>query len=184
MNGFEISFNWLAVQSSQGISYSFPAPVSKYLRQQYNKPAVYHWLIERNGKISIYLGETENLDRRLNHYLKPGPSQKTNRRIRKFLDEELSQDASIKFDVLSFDPFEINGREYSPEKLWEEEVRCFLENLLITQLPPEIEKLNRVISVQEKAIHRAAKALRPDLNPEQLANVTAALFKQMKQSVK
>jgi hypothetical protein len=182
VNNFEISFSWIAVQSSQSASYSFPELVSKYLRKQYNKPAVYRWLIERNGKSSIYIGETENLGRRLQHYLKPGPSQKTNKRVREFLDTEIVQGACIKFDVLIFESFVINRRVYSPESLWEKEVRCFLENLLITQLTSEVEKLNRVISVQEKAIHRAAKALRPDLNREQLANVTAALFKKMKQS--
>ena len=180
MNNFEISFNWIAVQSSKNIPYSFPQPITKYLRQQYNWPAIYRWSIKRSDKTLIYIGETERLDRRLNHYLKPGPSQKTNQRLRELFDKELISGASIGLDVLSFESFVINGREYSSEKLWEKEVRCFLENLLITQLPTEIEKLNRLISVQEKIVHRAAKLIRPDLSQQQRAVIISSFMKQAK----
>ena len=184
MKNFEISFSWIAVQSSQSISYFFPAPVSSYIRSQYRRPAIYRWLIERDGKASTYIGETENLERRLYHYLKPGPSQKTNRRVREFLDEELAHGASIEFDVLCFEPFVINGREYSPEKLWEKEVRCFLENLLITQLSSEVKKLNQLVSMPEKIIRSYLASTKPDMNPEQLKVLAAKVVKQAELSNK
>jgi hypothetical protein len=108
VTSFEIGFHWTAVQSSNNISYCFPELVSKYLRDHYSQPAVYRWLIQRDGKTSTYIGETENPARRLNDYLKPGPSQTTNKRVRALLDNERNLNASIALEMLNFEPFEPN----------------------------------------------------------------------------
>lgn len=177
MTNLEISFRWTPIQGLANIPYCFPQPVSKYLRREYRRPAVYRWVIEQGGKTSIYIGETEDLARRLTHYLNPGIKQPTNTRIRGILDLPCRSNARISFDMLEFDPFSINQRCYSMLDLGTKETRCFLENLSVTLLPSEVEKLNRVLSVPEKAIARAVKTLNPSLPPNEINVMAAGLLK-------
>jgi hypothetical protein len=149
------------------------------LRRHYERPAIYRWLTERDEKSSVYIGETENLVRRLTHYLKPGPSQITNKRLRDRLDEELRLGARISFETLAFDPFSINGHLYSTANLGSKEVRCFVENLLLSQLPPEIERLNRLDSMQQKAITRAAMILNPGMESDQAKALASKVMEGM-----
>ncbi|HEX4067131.1 MAG TPA: hypothetical protein VHZ09_14005 [Acidobacteriaceae bacterium] len=167
MTNLEISFGWVPIQGLKDISYCFPEIATRYLREQYAKAAVYRWLVQRDDKMFVYIGETENLARRLSHYLKPGPTQTTNKRLRAFLDQQNSLSASISFELLSFEPFSINGKQYSAADLGKKEVRCFLENLLITQLPSAVEKLNHLDALEEKMIAKAAKILNPELAPNE-----------------
>jgi hypothetical protein len=166
MTNLEISFRWLAVQGLIDVPYSFPQEISRYLRQHFQGPAIYRWHVQREGKPAVYIGETENLARRLSHYLKPGPSQPTNRRIRDLLDQEHSLGSVISFNTLAFDPFSINGYQYSIGDLGSKEVRCCIENLLLSQIPPEVERLNRLDSLPQKLIARAALTLNPSLRTE------------------
>ncbi len=163
MRGLDITFRWVPIQGLKDVSYCFPQVATKYLRDQYGRPGVYRWLVRRDQKTSVYIGETENLATRLSQYLKPGSSQATNKRIRAFLDSEHQCGARISLEVLEFDPFAINGLIYSVETLGTKETRCFLENLLITQLPAGVEKLNQLTSFEEKLIAKAALTLNPAL---------------------
>lgn len=179
MTNLEISFRWLAVQGLIDIPYCFPQEISQYLRKRYVGPAVYRWLLERDSIRSIYIGETENLARRLHHYLKPGPSQLTNRRIRDLLDQEQSLGAIVSFDVLAFDPFSVNGHRYSETDLGNKEVRCFLENLLLSQLAPEIGRLNRLDSLQQKIIAHAALTLNPGMRVDEAKTIASKVLKKI-----
>ena len=165
MNNLVISFGWVPIQGSQGTPYRFPEAATKYLRERYGTPAIYRWLVQRDQRRCVYIGETENLVRRLVHYLRPGPTQATNIRLRAYLDEEYALGTSISFEALVFEPFSINGRQYSSADLGTKEVRCMLENLLITQVPMEIEKLNRLDSLPGKVIAKAPGILNLGLEP-------------------
>jgi hypothetical protein len=152
----EISFSWIAIQSSQSISYFFPAPVSSYIRSQYRRPAIYRWLIERDGKASTYIGETENLEHRLYHYLKPGPSQKTNRRVREFLDEELAHGASIEFDVLLPDPKKIRKAKFWLKQLAQDRDDYELANRISTSGEQQfsLDEVKSIINAERRTRHR------------------------------
>ena len=45
------------------------------------RPALYRFDFEESPGTSAYIGETDNLYRRLQHYRNPGPSQRTNQRL-------------------------------------------------------------------------------------------------------
>ena len=45
-------------------------------------PAVYRFRFDGAGKTRLYVGETDVFSRRLQHYRTPGPTQRTNRRIK------------------------------------------------------------------------------------------------------
>jgi len=167
MTNLDISFSWIPIQGLKDVPYRFPEVASRYLKEQYERPAIYRWIVQREQKQYIYIGAAENLGRQLVHYLKPGPAQTTNLRLRAFLDQENALGASISFEVLLFEPFSINGRQYTPADLGTKEVRCLLENLLICQLPGGVEKLNRLDSVPVKMIARAARTLNPKLQPDE-----------------
>jgi hypothetical protein len=50
------------------------------------RPGIYRFRIEhREGSVSFYVGETDNLFRRMGHYRNPGPSQQTNVRLNELL---------------------------------------------------------------------------------------------------
>jgi len=71
VNEFELNFDWNAVQTSSNARCSFPEPIGKYIHNHYRQPAIYRWVIRHGRKTSVYIGETEKLDIRLSHYLKP-----------------------------------------------------------------------------------------------------------------
>jgi len=62
----------------------------KIPRSKLRIPVIYSWRVLRdNREIEIYIGETEDVGRRFYHYLKPGPSQKTNIRTKSVSKLEL-----------------------------------------------------------------------------------------------
>ena len=181
MTSLEISFRWTPIQGLIDVPYSFPQPVTPYLRNKYGGPAIYRWVAERDQRKSIYIGETENLARRLTHYLNPGPRQPTNKRMRDFLGQELDLGAKVSFEVLEFDPFSINGHAYSMAGLGSKEVRCLLENLLLSQLPSDVAGLNRLHSLEQKVIARAALTLNPRLQPDRARTIASGILKRIGQ---
>ncbi len=78
-----------------------------------------------------YIGEAENVARRLNHYLCPGKRQLTNLRLKALLHTERSNNSAIRFQVARFEPFSINGCPLSDNTLTDPHVRKMVENLLI-----------------------------------------------------
>lgn len=181
MTDLEISFRWIPIQGLANAPYSFPQAVSLSLRKQYERPGIYRWRVEREGRVSVYIGETENIVRRLTQYLKPGSTQITNRRLRDRLDYELHSGARISFDILLFDPFSINGYLYSTADLGSQEIRCFIENLLLSQLPRGTERLNRLDSLEQKIVTGAALTLNPMMRSDDAKALASGILTELKQ---
>lgn len=68
-----------------------------------NAPTVYLLHVPSKSKPETYVGETDNLARRLQHYRTPGPTQKTSQRLRQFLVETLERDKPVELHVLGED---------------------------------------------------------------------------------
>lgn len=111
---------------------------NKYLGHNY--PAIYTWVLFSNsGEKSYYLGETENLSRRIYHYMNPGPSQTTNIRLKK----EMNKSKKVILYVLNMNTLQINGKALSKEDLKDKYIRKGIESLLIKEL--KISKNGRII---------------------------------------
>jgi len=65
-------------------------------------PGLYQIKIFRpDGNPAIYVGETDNLQRRFAHYRNPGPTQQTNLRLNALLKELLSRNAKIEIEIVT-----------------------------------------------------------------------------------
>lgn len=73
--------------------------------------------------------ETEKLHTRLRAYLKP--RSKTERRVKQELDKAREQGLSVCFEVLDFEPFEINHIEFQHRFLTNPFARKAIENLVV-----------------------------------------------------
>ena len=64
------------------------------------EPGIYRFRLMEDGKRFVYIGETDNLPRRFQHYRTPGPTQATNIRLNKIFVEALKKAVPIGVDVI------------------------------------------------------------------------------------
>ena len=132
----KLEYEWRPVEGELGKPYRFPNALTSHLKAQAASPAVYRWVIyhEEPGDLrKLYIGETEQLSRRIYHYLKPGPSQQTNLRMNALFLEEISRGNKVCLDTLDFEPFRVNDHEVTMNSLENKTIRRFVEHLLAFQ---------------------------------------------------
>jgi hypothetical protein len=88
---------------------------------------------ELNNIISLYIGETDNVVRRIKGYLKPGPSQMTNIRMKSQFENYIKIGYQIHLEIMKINGFKLNGREYLQESLSDPCIRKLIENLVIIE---------------------------------------------------
>jgi len=121
------------------------------MKEQYCRPAVYRWMVwtPGYGMHAYYVGETDNLARRIQHCVRPGKTQATNLRLKAYFDEAGNQKQRVEVQTLVFEPFQVNKVRFSADLLGHTHIRRILENLVLVWLgagqsgPPLI--LNRVL---------------------------------------
>ena len=176
MKELDIDCAWAPVISSPNTPYAYPRPVNEYIDENYSKAAVYRWAFVkgRHGSIpeamqppqAVYVGETENLARRLRGYLYPGPSQATSKRMKAYLDEELKHGTLITLAILRFENFRIIiDREKRDSRLVAEFglgnpfIRKLMENFaVIAHDPVTCDILNKSMNPIERRRAKAEKA--------------------------
>ena len=182
MSGFQISCQWRsAVVQENGNAYKFPDKFTDFFRERYSVSAVYRWRVIKNqpgDKESIYIGEAEELPRRIRHVLTPSKKAKdgnTNKRLHQIFQEFLSQGRTIVIEVGDVDPFEINGVRFGRDTMGDRFKRRALENILLAlaQNSGEFQLLNVVVDPVEKVreqlsrlppheLRKILKVYRPD----------------------
>ncbi|MCI0724311.1 MAG: hypothetical protein L0338_35910 [Acidobacteria bacterium] len=196
MNSLEIKYHWADVQSSQGVTYRFPEKVTDFMKEKYTRPAVYRWTV-RSATLSLralYVGETDNLVRRVGQYLSPGARQATNLRLKAYFDAARGRDERIELQAFEFEPFEINKVQFTRDLLGHSHVRKMLENFILAELYPSVAGglpviLNQVFKQDtersKKREDDAVAALKKlGLTDEQIVRVTqAALISKTKPRV-
>lgn len=74
-----------------------------------------------------YIGEANDLRKRMNGYRNPGPTQETNRRINPVICEEIRRGNRVIVETATDIRLEVNGHEQMPN-LASVKVRRFIEN--------------------------------------------------------
>lgn len=160
MSQFAISCTWRTAVGENSEAYYFPNKFTRYFREKYSNPGVYRWRIMRlpgEQKETVYIGEAENIVRRIQRVLTPSRKPKkgdTNNRLNKIFSDCVAAGRRIVFDIADVDPFEINGIRFGRDTLGDHFKRCAIENILLvmTGAEPQWELLNVVVDPAEKAL--------------------------------
>lgn len=130
----QLNLNWEIVLETENDAYSYPRPVSQYMRQNYHHPSIYRWKVFKDGmnNPTIYIGETECLcPDRIKGYLNPGPSQKTNQRINELLNGYFADGWVVHLEHLSDLTLKLNDFELNQNHLYDKDNRRLIERILI-----------------------------------------------------
>ena len=106
-------------------------------------PGLYRFDFEVTQRRYVYVGETVELARRLQHYRTPGPSQRTNQRLNKLISQSIKDGGRVVVAIITDDPtLKINGQQRAADLGLKPE-RALLENAAIISCQEEgLEILN------------------------------------------
>ncbi len=160
-----IFVHWRSALAREGQAYCFPDKFTRDFRDRYSISAVYRWRvmrIEGEVKEAIYIGEAEDLVRRIQRVLTPSRKTKggdTNKRLNKIFHKYLKADRTIVLDIADFEPFEINGIRFGSDTIGDRFKRRALENILLgdAQASDKYELVNIFVDPVEKARQAVAK---------------------------
>lgn len=129
-----LNFVWEQVLSGPGQSYEFPHEVTPFMRREYRGPAIYRWLAYARGigdRREIYIGEAENLCRRIYGYLQPGSKQQTNVRMNARFRALTSDGLHVTIQRLRIESLSMGEYEVGASDLFDKHVRVFVEHMLV-----------------------------------------------------
>lgn len=180
MDSCQVHYQWRA-----GGGYNFGQCFTPDFRNVYCRPAVYRWRLMGNAgeqKEPIYIGEAEDLVRRIQQVITPGKKAietNTNFRLNKLFTGYVANGRTVVLDIADIQEFEINGQRYGGDTLGDRFKRRALENIILVDAAKDFhfELLSIVIDPVEKAravlstlppnvIREIAKKYRPDLLKE------------------
>ncbi|MBI1955769.1 MAG: hypothetical protein HYS38_05200 [Acidobacteria bacterium] len=163
-------FDWLPVVTKNDVPYFYPNNQFTLSRDTYSRPAIYRWSLHtQEGKRKFLVGETENLYKRIGHYLKHGNPRNTHHiKIREMFDKTLDSGGEVSLEILKFEPFKINGVSFLPDRLYDPFVRLVLENLCCLQVAEEHFQLVNA-TVKRKTKRELEKTFRE--HPEEASKI-------------
>jgi len=140
------------------------------MKEQYCRPAVYRWMVwtPGYGHHAYYVGETDNLARRIQHCIRPGRTQMTNLRLKACFDDAVNQKRQVELQTLVFEPFQVNKVNFAMELLGHTHIRRMLENLALVwldavELPGSPLILNRVLEQDKDRTNKHIDSARSHL---------------------
>jgi hypothetical protein len=166
VSGFNISFQWrTTLVQENGAPYFFPDKFTQFFRKKYSVSGVYRWRVLKNQpgeKEHIYIGEAEQLPRRIQRVRTPSKAAKdtdTNKRLHAIFQKFLSEGRKIAFDLGDVEPFEINGVRFGRDTMHDPFKRLAVENILLAlaQKSGEYEVLNVFVDRVADAVAKVSK---------------------------
>jgi hypothetical protein len=133
---FDCKCEWKTVNSENSKAYGFPNETTEFMKDRYSTPAVYRWVIDNER---YYVGESKNLYRRINAYLKaPKPKynqdgkmiphqQTTNINVH----NELQASSNNRIEFLEFNELQFGGATYKLDDLENNHIRLLVEKMAI-----------------------------------------------------
>lgn len=134
MYNINLCFEWNSVLEGEAAEvYRYPQPFDKKMNRIYSTPAIYRWRIyDLNTDAQVvYIGETDNLKRRVAGYLRPGPSQHTNIRMKALFEQYILKGFLVELDLIQIKHFTFNDILFHQDSLSSKNIRVLLENLII-----------------------------------------------------
>lgn len=129
-------YDWIPVLRNEDEIYLFPNALTSFMSRLYKAPAIYRWNIYRETPADariIYIGEGQRLvPDRIKGYLKPGPSQMTNKRLNARFREFIQNGYKVLLEILRFDEMYLGDSAFKQSDLKNKHFRRFLEHMLIT----------------------------------------------------
>ena len=95
------------------------------------KAGLYRFEVAQSQQYAAYIGETDQLPRRFQHYRTPGPSQQTNLRVNAHFLEVLKTGGKISDTVVTTASIEINDNPSRPADFSQKCERVLLEHAAI-----------------------------------------------------
>ena len=165
-SALNISFQWRsAVVPENGEAYNFPGEFTRFFQARYCVPVVYRWRVlkkQPEEKEAVYIGEAEQLPRRIQRVLTPSKTAKdtnTNKRLHQMFQEFLSKGRKIVIEVADLDSFEVNGVRFGADTMGDTFKRRAVENILLAlaQKSGEFELLNVVVDPVEEVRQKLSR---------------------------
>ena len=169
MNSLSIQVRWMCLECCPNEAYKFPSPRNAHIRKWYSRPGIYRWAVfDMQGRLcEAYVGETESIFSRLGQYLRPGKTQQTNLRLNAHVRDLLIQGLRLEYQVMEFDPFQINDVIINDESLGDPYVRRLIEALAISEL--RLSKC-RILNLGQDALDKGIRRAIAPLNLPEAAN--------------
>lgn len=135
MHSLDLNFTWewKRVLRDYDEEYAFPEDLTQFMKTRYNFPTIYRWCVCKDGQLQpnfIYIGEAKKLYTRLKSYIRPGPTQETNKRLNSKFNQ-LEPGLVARMDYISFEKVNLGDFIIIPDDLNDKHTRKALEGLLI-----------------------------------------------------
>lgn len=155
----KIGYRWFSIELENGVSFEFSESDLRIRRQLPQKPSVYRWAVYEGDILrKVYIGEGENLKRRVYKYFKPGTKPGTALRLNKIFREDIAKGANIRLEVLHIDPIYLNNVYLCDGRLTDQYIRKMMENFTIADSDvTQYEILNATLNPIERRKRKAVK---------------------------
>lgn len=165
-----ICYHWPSAKLATGVAFEFSSSAIKSIEQLPQRPCVYRWAVyERDILRKVYIGETENLRKRVYQYFKPGPTQSTNLRLNAIFKNEIEAGMSIRLEILHVEPTYLNSIYLCDGNFSDQYVREMMENLTLAD--SDVTQC-KILNATENPIERRKRKAMKD-------NPLEAFFKSM-----
>ena len=131
MSNSRIDWHLHLEASWETLDYTFPYPPTNLSAEA----AIYCWVVGDEAELAYYVGETEWLKRRIQHFRTPGPTQQTNLRLHDLFEETLAAGGTVELRVLR--SIRLNGEPLDDDALMRKSLRGLLEAWCLRQFRAE-----------------------------------------------
>lgn len=98
-----------------------------------DRPGIYRLAFDGADSSVAYVGEANNLQRRMGNYRHPGPTQRTSQRVHRLIDECIAQGGQVHLTIMRDAALEIDAR-LVPLDLSKKACRLLVENAILVAL--------------------------------------------------
>ncbi len=107
--------------------------------------AIYRWGFFKGSVLrEAYVGETENLKQRIQGYLRPGPTQATNKRMNALFWKAVDEGFEVRLEILEIEPVMINQVRVRNQNFADPFLRKMIENFVLADFDVVNCKLHNV----------------------------------------
>ena len=154
-----IQYQWVPVAVRDGSSFDFSTDGAGSIKLLPQVPAVYRWAVyEKKILRKVYIGETENLRKRIDQYFNPGPSQSTNLRLNATFKKDNDAGLNVRLEMLHVAPTYLNNIYICDGNFSDQYVRKMMENFTLADSDAtQYEILNATENPIERRKRKAMK---------------------------